>query len=262
LIKAKGKRQKAKERNNAPSRCRFAASSRRSFVALLHHRVAASLLSFAFCLLPFAFTEGVRAQKIIDQILTLVNEDIITRTDLIWGLALDPNAPSPAGEVSADLLRRALEVRIDQLLILQEARRLPAPEIRGEEVRAKVTALSKRFPSEAAFRERIESVGLTQQRLNELMREVIQIERYVDFRFRSFVFVTDADIQKYYDERLAPEMRKQGQVPPALDSKLQNGQTIHDNISEIIKQEKINQEIDTWLNSTRQRADIVQLVEL
>ena len=259
-MKAKGKRQKAKEPNNATARCRLAAFSRRSFIALLHQRIVAALLAFAFCLLPFA--EGARAQKIVDQILTLVNEDIITRTDLIWGIALDPNAPSPAGEVSADLLRRALEVRIDQLLILQEARRLPAPEIKFEEVRAKVTALSKRFSSEAAFRERVESVGLTQQRLNDLMREAIQIERYVDFRFRSFVFVTDADIQKYYDERFAPEMRKQGQVPPPLDSKLENGQTIHDNIGEILKQEKINQEIDTWLNSTRQRADIVQLVDL
>ena len=210
----------------------------------------------------FLFALPVRAQKIVDQILTLVNEDIITRTDVIWGIALDPNAPSPAGDVSADLLRRALEVRVDQLLILQEARRLPAPEIKFEEVRAKITALSKRFSSEAAFRERIESVGLTPQRLNELMREAIQIERYVDFRFRSFVFVTDTDVQKYYDERLAPEVRKQGQVPPPLDGKLPNGHTVRDDIGEILKQEKINQEIDRWLNSTRQRADIVQLVEL
>jgi hypothetical protein len=221
-----------------------------------------SVMFFICVYLWFPVGSSVRAQKIIDQIITLVNEDIITRTDLLWSIALDPNAPSPAGQVSSDLLRRALEVRIDQLLILQEARRLPAADIRFDEVRRKVAELTKQFSSEAAFRERVEAVGLTPQRINELVREMIQIERYVDFRFRSFVFVTDADIQKYYDERLAAEMRKQGQVPPPLDGKLPNGHVVRDDISEIIKQEKINEEIDKWLKSTRERADIVQMVDL
>ena len=243
-----------------PSPQSVAQPSRRSFIASPRPRITALLLIFACCLLPVALP--VRAQKVVDQIITLVNEDIITRTDLLWSIALDPNAPSPAGQVSPDLLRRALEVRIDQLLILQEARRLPAADIRGEEVRRKVAELTKQYSSEAALRERVEAVGLTPQRINELVREKIQIERYVDFRFRSFVFVTEADIQKYYDERLAAEMRKQGQVPPPLGGKLPNGHVVRDDISEIIKQEKINEEIDKWLKSTRERADIVQMVDL
>lgn len=234
--------------------------NRRLYTASLRLRVAVSLLVVACCLLPVA--SSVRAQKVVDQIVTLVNEDIITRTDLLWSIALDANAPSPAGQVSSDLLRRALEVRIDQLLILQEARRLPAADLTPEEVRRKRTELIKQFKSESEFRERVEAVGLTPQRINDLVREIIQIERYVDFRFRSFVFVTDADIQKYYDERLAPELRKQGQVPPPLDSKLPNGHIVRDDISDILKQEKINEEIDKWLKSTRERADIVQLVDL
>lgn len=67
-------------------------------------------------------------------------------------------------------------------------------------------------------------------------------------------------MKTYYDERLVPEIRKQGQIPPALDQTL-DGKTVRDRISDILKQEKINQEIDTWLNNTRQRADIVHLSE-
>ena len=57
-----------------------------------------------------------------------------------------------------------------------------------------------------------------------------------------------------------PEIRKQGQIPPALDQVIE-GKTVRERITEIIKQEKINQEIDKWLEATRQRADIVPLAE-
>jgi hypothetical protein len=90
---------------------------------------------------------------------------------------------------------------------------------------------------------------------------MILIERFVEFRFRSFVLVTEQDIQRYYDEKLAPQMRNAGQVPPSLDQVI-DGVTVREKISAILKQERINQEIDAWLSAARQRADIVQLAEL
>ena len=217
-------------------------------------------VAFALCFLPFAFYVCAQAQHTVDQILVLVNEDIIARSDLLWSLALDPKAPSPAGNVSSDVLRQKLDVMIDQRLIVQEARRVPGVQITPEEIGKKRTQLISQFKSEAEFRQRVEAVGLTPQRIDDLVRQMIYIERFIDFRFRSFVFVTEQEIKTYYDERLVPEIRKQGQVPPALDQTL-DGKTVRERISDIMKQEKINQEIDTWLNATRQRADIVHLAE-
>src|SRR5215831_8459142 len=126
----------------------------------------------------------------VDQIIALVNDSVITRTDLLWSLALDPAAPSPGGPVSSEVLRRKLDVMIDQTLVEQEAMRLPAPEITQKQVDEKRSQLIASFRSEATFRERTEAVGLTSQRIDELIRQRILIERFVDFRFRSFVFVT------------------------------------------------------------------------
>ena len=251
-MKAKIKRQKAKVMPG------FNASTLRvSIHPGLNKRLLRVLFSFAFCLFTFTFAQ---AQQVIDQILTLVNEDIITRSDLLWSLALDPKAPSPAGNVSSDILRRKLDVMIDQRLIVQEARRVPGVQITPEEIGKKRTQLIGQFKSEAEFRQRVEAVGLTPQRIDDLVRQMIYIERFIDFRFRSFVFATEQEIKTYYDERLAPEIRKQGQVPPTLDQVV-DGKTVRERITEIMKQEKINQEIDTWLNATRQRADIVHLAE-
>jgi hypothetical protein len=197
---------------------------------------------------------AVRAQKIVDQILTLVNDDIITRVDLLWSLALDPSAPSPAGPVSPDILRQKLDVMIDERLVAQDAARLPGAEVPQDEIDQKRRMLIERFPSEAAFRQRIESVGLTPQRLDQLIRERILIERFKEFRFQSFVFVREEEIQRYYTEVLAPQVRARGAIPPPVEQ-------VREQIRVILREEKINEEIDRWLIEARQRADIVQLAE-
>ncbi len=199
-------------------------------------------------------TPSVCCQQIIDQILTLVNDDVITRIDLLWSIAIDPKAPSPVGPVGSDLLRQKLDVMIDERLIAQEAARVPTSEITRDEIDKKRTELIKSFKSEAQFRERAGSVGLTPQKLDELIRQRILIDRFADFRFRSFVLVTEPEIKRYYDEILVPRVRAVGQVPPAISD-------VRDRIVEVLKQEKINAETDRWLTSARQRADVVQLAE-
>lgn len=214
----------------------------------------------AICLIAL-IVPRVCAQQTVDQILTLVNDDVITRIDLLWSIALDPEAPSPVGPVGSDLLSRKLEVMIDERLIAQEATRVPTTEITQDEIDKKRTVLIKSFKSEAQFRERAGSVGLTPQKIDELIRQRILIDRFVEFRFRSFVLITQQDIQRHYDEVLAPEIRKSGLVPPSLDEVQKDGKTVRDGISATLKQRKINDEVERWLSQARQRADIVQLAE-
>jgi hypothetical protein len=199
---------------------------------------------------------SVRAQQIVDQILTLVNDEPITRMDLLWSIAIDPQAPSPAGPVGSDLLGRKLDVMIDERLIAQEAARIPTTPITQDEIDKKRTALIKSFRNEAEFRQRVGSVGLTPQKIDEIVRERILIDRFVDFRFRSFVVVTEQEIKRYYEEILTPKVRAEGQVPPPID-----GPKVRDGIIANLKQEKIEAEINRWLGSARQRADVVQLAE-
>lgn len=208
------------------------------------------LFAFAFCLVSFAFPQ----QKVVDQILTLVNDEVITRIDLLWSLAMDPQAPNPANGVNADLLRQKLDVMIDQKLITQEATRIPTTDVTQEEVDAKQKALIATFPTQAAFLERIQAVGLTAEKLEELLRQRILIEKYVAFRFESFVFVTDQEVQEYYEQKLVPRLKAGGEVPPPLGK-------VSDMIRTLLKEEKKGGELERWLTSARQRAEILSLVE-
>jgi hypothetical protein len=208
------------------------------------------LLSMAFCLLLAAIPQ----QKVVDQILTLVNDEPITRTDLLWSLALDADAPNPASGVSSDLLKQKLDVMIDEKLITQEALRIPAAEIPAEEINAKRKALITTFKTEEAFRQRLEGVGLTADKLDELLRIRIIIDKYVTFRFESFVIVTDQEVQEYYEQKFVPSQKAKGQVPLSIKDAT-------DYIRAEIKGEKVFAELETWLTSTRQRAEIIPLVE-
>jgi hypothetical protein len=197
------------------------------------------------------------AQVPIDQIVELVNGDIITRSDLLWSIALSPDAPSPEHQISSDILKQKLDYMIDQKLIEQEAARMPAAEISQDEINKARNELIASFGSAEVFRRRVESVGLTQQRIDRLLRERILIDKYIDFRFRSFVFVTDQEVQQYYESRLVPELRRRNAVPPPLsDSR------VRDQIVAILKQQKVNDELDQFLKDLRARADIVQLAGL
>lgn len=221
-------------------------------------RVIRVLLA-SVCLIGL-LAQNTPSQQTVDQILTLVNDDVITRIDLLWSIAMDPQAPSPVGPVGSDLLGRKLDVMIDERLIAQEAARVPTTEITRDEIDKKRTELIKSFQSEAQFRERVGSVGLTPQKIDELIRQRILIDRFVEFRFRSFVLITEQDIQRYYDEVLAPGIRNRGLVPPSLDE-VQDGRSVRVGISATLKQRKINDEVERWLSQARQRADVVQLAE-
>ena len=215
-------------------------------------------LLFLLFLLPPA---GAQQAKIVDQIITLVNNEVITRTDLLWSLALDAKAPDPGNGIGSDILRQKLDVMIDERLIGQEAARIPSAEITRAEVDRKRLEVINTFPSEAVFRQRIEAVGLTAEKLDELLRQRILIDRFVEFRFRTFVLVTGQEIQDYYDKVFSPEMRARGGIPPALDAVLPNGNTVREAIVQKLREDKIPDEIDRFLGLIRQRAEIVTLAE-
>lgn len=213
-------------------------------------RFQSSILVFLFCILP----SPARGQQVVDQIVALVNDDVITKSDLLWAIALDPKSPNPVGPVSSDLLRRMLDVVIEQRLVAQEAARIPTVEVTQDEIGKKRSELIAEFASEAAFRQRVESVGLIPERIDDLLRQRILIDRFIEFRFQSFVFVSQQEIERYYKEELVPKVQKAGQVPPSLEQ-------VRDTITEILKQEKIGQELDRYLTTARQRADVVYLAE-
>jgi len=208
------------------------------------------LLLTAFCLLPSV----ARAQTVTDKMIASVTNgsratpDLISYSDLVWQMALEPGRPLTERPGSEDL-NRALRTFEDQLLILQEARKLPlaeTPEAREKfdnEVQKKRDELAQAFGSAALLKERMTRVGLTSEQLDAILRDRVTEERYLDFRFRAFVLISPKEITDRYNQKYARE-RNSGRIVPTLEQA--RGQ-----LEQELTEEKIAAEIDAFVDGLR-----------
>jgi hypothetical protein len=197
-----------------------------------------------------------RAQTVADKMVASVTNgsratpDLITYSDLAWQLALEPNRLFSERPGSADL-NHALRLLEDQLLILQEARKLPIAdtdqarqEFEGA-VKKKRDELAQAFGSRTRLEERMIRVGLTSDQLDAILRDRVTEEKYLDFRFRAFVLISSKEITDRYNQEYA-RLRNSGRIVPTLDQ-------AHSQVEQELIDEKIASEIDTFVDSLREQ---------
>lgn len=207
-------------------------------------------------LLALASVSPCAAQRVVDKMVATVNAgvktDLITYSDLMWQLALQPNTPLDNPN-SADL-NRALRLLIDQRLILQEAEKLPTIVPTPAEVRAARDELARNFRTQEEFQERLRRVGLTSDKIDEIVEQRLKMEKYLDFRFRNFVVISQKEIADYYNGVYVPRFKERfpGRIVPTQEQ-------IKDEIERTLVETKIESDTDAFLDTARNRAEIVIL---
>ena len=195
-------------------------------------------------------------QRVVDKMVATVNAgartDLITYSDLLWQLALQPNTPLD-NPTSADL-NKALQLLIDQHLILQEAEKLPTLEPTAKEISDARDALARNFASQPEFQARLLKVGLTSEKLDQIVEQRLRMEKYLDFRFRNFVVISEKEIADFYRESFVPRFR--ARFPERIVPKLEE---VSARIERNLTESRIESDTDTFLESARDRAEIVML---
>jgi len=196
------------------------------------------------------------AQQVVDKMVATVNAgvrtDLITYSDLVWQLALQPH--TVLDNPSSEDLNRALRLLIDQRLILQEAEKIPTIVPTQKEVSDARDELARNFPSPLEFQERLQRVGLTSDKLNEIVEQRLKMEKYLDFRFRNFVVISQKEIADYYRDVYTPRFkaRSPGRILPPLDE-------VRSEIEKTLMEAKIESDTDAFLDAARERAEVVTL---
>jgi hypothetical protein len=181
-----------------------------------------------------------------------VQTDLITYSDLLWQLALQPK--TPVANPGPEVLNGALRLVEDQRLILQEAQKLPAISPTEAEIQRALTDLVKQFSSRADLEQRMARVGLTSDKLNEILLQRLRIEKYLDFRFRSFIVITQKDIADYYRDVYVPRFKSL--YPERIVKTLPEA---HAEIEKTMTESKVESDIDEFLDAARERAEIIVL---
>lgn len=201
-------------------------------------------------------------QTLVDKTVATVSDglrtELITLSDLRWQLALQPNV-SLSPPASADL-NRALNLLIDQRLFALEAERLPRNPPTEKEISDKIAEILTYFPTTAEFESRLRAVGfrsIKDDNFERIIAQRVSIDKYLDFRFRSFIIVTSEDEANYYRDFFVPDFRRRfpDLLMPTLDEKRRE-------INKILTEDRIAAAIEAFLDDAKRRAEIVILSEV
>ncbi len=226
------------------------------YLIFKQHSPRSVRLIFATLFLLTAHCSLLIAQTVADKTVATVTNgaratpDLITYSDLVWQLSLEPGRALSESPSSKDL-NEALKTLEDQLLILQEARKLPIAETaEGQKdfekaVTDMLNELIRQFGSRERLQERMGRAGLTSEQLDAILRDRVTIERYLDFRFRAFAIATPKEISDRY-QKLYGAGKNSGKIVPTLDE-------VRDRLEEEVKNEKIAVEIDNFIDSLREQ---------
>jgi len=184
-----------------------------------------------------------------DRVLAVVDEDPVLASDVDRVIKLGLQAPNP-GESDDQYRKRVLNALVEERLRFHEIDRYGLEQVPVDEVEKAVAKVRAGFKDEASFQKAIKDVGLAPKGLRQLMARQLLVLTYVDERLGPRVFVTFDDITKYYRTVLTPEMQKKGQPVPPLDD-------VREDIREVLKQQKLTQELQTWTEELRTKADVV-----
>ncbi len=215
-------------------------------------------LAFLCCaaLVDVAPSAAAEAPTLVDRVVAAVDEDPILDSDIerVVRLGLLPEIP---GERVDDERRRALDLAIEQKLRLHEVDRFGFESTPLGALDRQVEETRSRFPSEDAYRSELRRLGLDETALRQLLARQLSVLAYVEERLGPRVFVSVDEIGRYYNDELVPELRRTGIAPsevPTLES-------VRESIRAVLRERRLNEEIDRWTADLRSKADVVDYLD-
>jgi len=216
-------------------------------------RTALSLLSLLFFLLPAA-GGGQEGGELVDRVVALVDEDPILLSDLRRAIGLGM-VTAGQDEPQSSLERRALDALIEWRIRFHEIARFGFEQAPLDEVEAQLERLRARFPTDAEWRAELDRLALDEPQVRQILARQLAVLAYVELRLGPRVFVGVDEIQRHYDEKLVPELRAAGEPVPPIEE-------VRESIRALLREQKLNEEIDRWTRELRRKADVVDLLEV
>ena len=199
---------------------------------LLRNRSGLLIRGAALILALWAVPAGA-AEKFLDAALADVNGTLLAASDVAIARALSLFGERPS---SAPILKPEVDRVVNVWLIDQEARQLRTGGT-PQEVEEAWGKAADRAGGLPALEQWMRELSLDPSAVRQMVQSDLRWRRYIDLRFRAFVFVTDEDISK----ALGPGEHSSEARQAAADR---------------LRQETTERDLSQWLAETRQRATI------
>jgi len=186
-----------------------------------------------------------REVKNVDGIVAIVNDDIITLTDLrivqafgLLGREMDRGVVYDHNDILESMIKQKLAVQMTGETDIIGADELNIALQRG------LDKLNKEL-----LKIELEQFDIKIDDLKEYLIEKILYQSVISRRFSREIFVNLKEIEVYYEERYLPEQKEKNQNPQPM-------MKILNEIESIVKEEKAEKQIEEWLKYLIDKADI------
>jgi len=215
----------------------------------------------ALCLVSFLCWITASEAKIVEKILVVVNDDVITKTELDERLAkqkellrqLNRYDEAQLSEEIEKARPEILERMIDELLFTQEAVKRMI-QISDDEVQEYINKLKSQYGSEEAFEEALDAEGYTLDSFRKEIKRTLLLQELVKQKFGSELNTTDEEVKQFYREN-------KDQFPARLDTVKLKHIFIRFQTTEADK-EKALKRAENTLKQCREGADFSEMAGL
>jgi len=204
-------------------------------------RAAILFLLSVFIGLSFVYSYS----QMVDRIVAVVNEEVITLTDVQVAEAFGLYA-GEIDEDDEDFLLLILKRLIDQKVVIRLSGEVES--IKGEEMDKFLMRIAQRLGSDEIER-RLTHFGLDWENLKDYIREKMTYQTIISQKFSKVNPVSLKEIEDYYQKIYVPAQREKGAEPEPM-------MEILDEIESNIKQEKMKAQVEDWIKNLKDRSDI------
>ena len=181
----------------------------------------------------------------------MVGKGVVTASEVEEQLRLEALFNRDPIDLSKEKRRDALARLIDRRLVEQEIAAKNVSPATVDDVAQEWAALERRTARNgAAFKRELKSHGLTKEDVEQFLVRQANVERFVDFRFKTGLDVSAQAVEAYYKESFLPEIGRLQAEAPALEE-------VRDKITAVLMEERAESMLDVWLKETRARTRVV-----
>lgn len=198
-----------------------------------------------------ALTPNVAAQEIVDRIVAIVDQDVITLSEAeqarrVGWLREDEDRLS---------LAEAVERLVERSLIERELRRNPdrsADSSLGQLAEGSLARIRNSFVSPSAYRDALDAYRMREVDVLDELRRQHAVNLFLERRFRGLIYVTQEEIAAYYRDELTTEVGTRQELPPIEE--------LAERIERLLQERKFNLRIETWIDGLKSRVSIRRYV--
>ncbi|MFN3324871.1 MAG: hypothetical protein ACK5AZ_15345 [Bryobacteraceae bacterium] len=202
------------------------------------------------CCFIFALAMAAPAE-IIDRVVATVGDQVVTRSELHLNIRLRAflNGESPV--FTPDEQRAAADRLVEQSLIRHEMSLSRYPGAEMSDLERTIERLKQsRFAGDEEFQRALAEYRITEEDLREQLLWQLSVLRFIDFRFRPGVQVTEDEMRSYYNQEFLPRWKESGRgAPPSFEES-------REQIEEIVTAREVDAALDRWIDETRTRTII------